>query len=105
MLEELCFKIIGHRSDLVTKLNIYDPDVQNTVHAMAAGMQAKGMPPNLAVKTAYQMLEGSVGAQSTVLSYMDVFLYVGVMFLCCVPLVLIFIKPSKSKVSMTDAAH
>jgi DHA2 family multidrug resistance protein len=97
--------MIGHRYNLVTKLNIYDPEVQQHVQAMAAGLQAKGMPPNIALQTAYQMLEGSVGVQATVLSYMDVFLYVGIMFLCCVPVVLIFIKRSKAKASMADAAH
>lgn len=97
--------IVGHRSNLVRQLNIYDPDVQHRVQAIAAGLQARGMPPNIALKSAYQMLEGSVGVQSTVLSYMDVFLYVGVMFLLCVPMVLIFIKRSKAKVSMAEAAH
>jgi DHA2 family multidrug resistance protein len=97
--------IVGHRSNLVSKLNMYDPDVQSRLHGIAAGMQAKGMAPNVALKSAYQMLEGSVSIQATVLSYMDIFLYVGCMFLVCVPLVLIFVKRSKTKVSMAEAAH
>jgi DHA2 family multidrug resistance protein len=97
--------IVNHRGDLVTNLNMYDPAVQNRVQAIAAGMQAKGMPPNVALKTAYQMMDGSVGLQATILSYMDIFLYVGCMFLACVPIVLIFIKRSKSKMSMAEAAH
>lgn len=97
--------IVNHRSNLVNNLNIYDPAVQNRVHGIAAGMQAKGMAPNTALKTAQQMLDGSVSLQATILSYMDVFLYVGLLFLVCVPVVLIFIKKSKSKVSMADAAH
>lgn len=97
--------IIGHRSNLVTHLDIYDPAVQARVQGMAAGMQAKGMAPNTALQTAHQMLDGSVTLQATILSYMDVFLYVGVMFLVFVPIVLIFIKRSKAKVSLADAAH
>jgi DHA2 family multidrug resistance protein len=97
--------IVGHRSNLIRNLDIYDPAVQARVHGIAAGMQAKGMAPNTATKTAYQMLEGSVTVQSTILSYMDVFLYVGCMFLVCVPFVLFFIKRSKTKVSLADAAH
>jgi DHA2 family multidrug resistance protein len=97
--------IVGHRSKLVTNLDIYDPAVQERVHRIAAGMQAKGMAPNVALKTAYQMLDGSVSIQATILSYMDIFLYVGLMFLACVPLVLIFVKRSRSKVKMADAAH
>lgn len=97
--------IVGHRSNLIRNLDIYDPAVQARVHGIAAGMQAKGMASNTATKTAYQMLEGSVTVQATILSYMDVFLYVGCMFLVCVPFVLFFIKRSKTKVSMADAAH
>jgi len=97
--------IVGHRSNLIRNLDIYDPTVQARVHGIAAGMQAKGMAPNTATKTAYQLMEGSVTVQSTILSYMDIFLYVGCMFLICVPFVLIFIKRSKTKVSMADAAH
>jgi len=51
------------------------------------------------------MLDGSVSVQATILSYMDIFLYIGILFLVCVPFVLIFIKRSKAKVSMADAAH
>jgi DHA2 family multidrug resistance protein len=89
----------------VRSLDIYNPAVQNRINGIAAGMQAKGMAPNVALKTAYQMMDGSVTVQSTILSYMDIFLYVGCMFLVCVPFVLIFIKRSKAKVSMADAAH
>jgi len=96
--------IIGHRSNLASKLDIYDPAVQSRVNGIAAGMQAKGMSHNTAVQTAYKMLDGSVSLQATILSYMDIFLYVGVMFLICVPFVLIFIKKPKSKVSLADAA-
>ncbi|KAI9441982.1 drug resistance transporter, EmrB/QacA subfamily [Russula earlei] len=100
--------IVGHRGDLVTKLDIYNPAVQNHVKGIAAGMQAKGMAPNTALQTAHQLLDGSVTIQATILSYMDIFLYIGLMFLVCIPFVLFFVrkpahKPVKS--SMTDAAH
>lgn len=97
--------IIGHRSNIANHLDMYDPDVQNRIHGIAAGMQAKGMAPNVALKSAYALMDGSVSMQATVLSYMDIFLYVGCMFLICVPFVLIFIKRSKAKVSMAEAGH
>ena len=97
--------IIQHRSNLVVHLNVNDPSVQNRVQAIAGGMQAKGMPPDVALGSAYQMLNGSVSLQATILSYMDIFLYVGCLFLVCVPVVLIFIKQSKTKMSMAEAAH
>ncbi|MFT4024676.1 MAG: MFS transporter, partial [Flavihumibacter sp.] len=98
-------EIIYYRYNLVSKLDQFDPDVHNRVHALAAGMQAKGMAPNVATSTAYQMLDGSVTLQATILSYMDIFLYVGIMFLVCIPFVLLFIRRSKGPVSMSEAAH
>lgn len=96
---------MAHRNDLVSKLNIYDPNVQQRVAGIKASMEAKGLPSNTALSSAYQMLDNSVMHQASILSYMDVFLWIGVMFLVCVPFVLIFIKRSKSKVSLSDAAH
>ena len=94
-----------HRSDLVSHLRIDDPDVQSRVAALQHGMMAKGMPSNTALGTAYKIIDSSVSVQATILSYMDVFLSIGVMFLVCVPLVLLFIKRSKNKVALSDAAH
>jgi len=95
-----------HRYALVTHLNINDLNVQQRVAQMAAGMmQRPGMDSVTARQTAYAMLDGAVDKQATLLSYMDVFLYVGIMFLVCVPLVLLFIKNAKTKISMADAAH
>jgi DHA2 family multidrug resistance protein len=36
---------------------------------------------------------------------MDVFLWVGLMFLACVPFILLFIKTTKKKVDLTEAIH
>jgi DHA2 family multidrug resistance protein len=89
-----------HRSDLMSKLAVTNPVVQQRVQALTGGFQCKGMPLNIAQKTALQLLDRLVDLQATVLSYMDVFLWVGVMFLVCVPFVIIFIKKSADKVDM-----
>jgi DHA2 family multidrug resistance protein len=95
-----------HRNTLVSHLSAYDPNVQQRVAQMAAAVrQHKGVDSVTAKQTAYAMLDGAVTKQSLLLSYMDVFLWVGIMFLLCVPVVLIFIKRAKTKISLTDAAH
>jgi DHA2 family multidrug resistance protein len=68
-------------------------------------MQYNGMDSINAKQAAFQILDGSVTKQATLLSYMDVFLWVGVMFLVCVPFVLAFIKRSKTKIDLAAAAH
>jgi DHA2 family multidrug resistance protein len=95
-----------HRNTLISHLSVNDAGVQQRVMQMAAGMrQHAGIDSITARQTAYTMLEGAVTKQATLLSYMDVFLWVGVMFLAFVPVVLIFIKKAKSKVKLADAAH
>ncbi|WP_298741243.1 DHA2 family efflux MFS transporter permease subunit [uncultured Chitinophaga sp.] len=77
-----------HRNDLVSDLDINNPVVANRLHAMQASFMQKGADATTALKRAYQSLEYSIVKQQTVLSYMDVFLYLGVLFLIFVPLVL-----------------
>jgi DHA2 family multidrug resistance protein len=96
---------MAHRSDLVSKLDIYDPEVQQRVHALQGVMMSKGQPSNIALGSAYKLLDNSVNMQATIMSYMDVFLYIAVMFLAAVPFVIFFVKRSKAKLSLADASH
>ncbi len=94
-----------HRNTLVTNLSVNDPGVQQRVAQMAAGVRHTGIDSITARQTAYAMLDGAVTKQATLLSYMDVFLWVGIMFLVFVPVVLIFIKRANNKISLNDASH
>jgi DHA2 family multidrug resistance protein len=80
--------------DLVSKLDTNSPEVMNRVHSMQASFMHKGMDASTALKSAYQSLEYSITKQQTVLSYMDVFLYLGILFLIFVPVVML-IKSNK----------
>jgi DHA2 family multidrug resistance protein len=98
-------KIMVHRSDLINKLDITNPQIQNRVTALQHGFMAKGMPPNIALQSAYKALDYSVMKQASVLSYMDVFLYIGIMFLLCIPFVLMVKGNRRKKVKMAEAMH
>lgn len=89
-------QMVVHRADLVSKLDVNSPAVQTRVAGMQQAFIAKGDAPNIALQKTYQLLDHSVMKQSSVLSYMDVFLYIGLMFLICVPFVLI-VKNQKRK--------
>lgn len=77
-----------HRNDLVSKLDVNNPIVQQRVEGLKNGFFAKGMSPDIALKSGYKILDYTVSKQALVMSYMDVFLYLGVLFLICVPFVL-----------------
>ena len=94
-----------HRSDLVNKLDINNPAVMNRVQAMQHSFMAKGIPTNVALQSSYQSLDYAISKQAAVLSYMDVFLYLGLMFLVCVPFVLLVKGGQAQKVDLSEAMH
>ncbi|CAD0004437.1 DHA2 family efflux MFS transporter permease subunit [Flavobacterium salmonis] len=93
-----------HRVNLLTNLDPAKYDVQQRLAGMQRSFIAKGFTADEAMKKAYQAIDLSVLKQSTVLSYMDIFMYLGIMFLCCIPIIF-FIKRGKNKINPSDAMH
>jgi DHA2 family multidrug resistance protein len=85
-----------HRSNLVAHLSTDNLSVMQRIKAMQQSFIAKGMNTQDALKAAYKSMEGSVMRQAAVLSYMDVFLMLGLMFLIFVPIVLIVVRNKKA---------
>ena len=75
-----------HRVDLIPNINAMKFNVQERIHGLQQMFMSKGFSANEALARAYQVLDGSVTLQSTVLSYMDIFLYLGnlVLNMCAV---------------------
>ena len=86
-----------HRVNLVSHLDVNRIEVQQRVLQLQRGFQSKGFSVNESLNKAYQVIEYGVFRQSTVLSYMDIFLYLGILFLCCIPIVLLIKKGKKIK--------
>jgi DHA2 family multidrug resistance protein len=97
---------IVHASNLVSKLDYTNPAVQQRLHGIQAAFISRGKGSDEALRAAYEAMSGMVSKQAAVLSYMDVFLYLGMLFLLCVPFV-IMVKGNKKKkkVDISDAMH
>ncbi|HAV02166.1 MAG TPA: MFS transporter, partial [Chryseobacterium sp.] len=97
---------VKHRANLVEHLDANSFDVQQRLAALKAGLLQKGYSADQALQGAYKMLDLSVLKQASVLSYMDVFLYLGVLFLICIPFVLL-VRESKGRepIDVGDAMH
>lgn len=93
-----------HRVDLVPHLDGSRLEVQQRLSALQRTFMSKGFSSNEALKKAYQVLDFSVIKQSTVMSYMDIFMYLGLLFLCCIPIILL-IKRGQNKINPADAMH
>jgi DHA2 family multidrug resistance protein len=97
-------RMVTHSANITSHLDRYDYDVQARLAQMTKMFIARGVPPNIAEQDAYKALTGMVMKQASVLSYMDVFLYISVIFLLCIPFVLMVKNRKAGKIDMS-AAH
>lgn len=98
-------QLMVHRADLVSKLDVTNPAVQNRVTGIQQALIQRGNPPNIALQDAYKIIDYSVAKQASVLSYMDVFYYIGLLFLVCVPFVLMVRSKKKAKGEKMDMSN
>lgn len=91
-----------YRVDLLPNLNAASFKVQQYIHGVQQMFISKGFAPNEALNKAYKLLDFSVTKQATVLSYMDIFIDLGILFLVCIPFVLL-IKKSAGKIDRAVA--
>ena len=94
-----------HRNDLITNITPDNPAFQQNYQGMVANFMHQGMAPNQAQAAALQAMDGTISGQVAVLSYMDVFLYIGVMFLICVPFLLMLKNQTGQGKVDVSAAH
>jgi MFS transporter, DHA2 family, multidrug resistance protein len=97
-------RLVLHEANIANHLDRFDPNVQGRIDAMQHAFIAKGIPANIALQDAYRAMQGTVMKQASVLSYMDVFLYIGAMFLIFIPFVLM-VKGNKGQKLDMSAAH
>ncbi|MGL2967375.1 MDR family MFS transporter [Flavobacterium sp. XGLA_31] len=93
-----------HRVNLIANLDATKVNVQQRLNALQHGFMNKGFSADVALQKAYKVLDYGVSKQSTVLSYMDIFLSLGILFLVCIPFILL-IKKGKNKVDVSEAMH
>ena len=72
----------------------YDPKARGLMAHLAAGMKAHGANGAVATRQTYAVMFGMIERQATILSYIDVFQLLALMFLLMTPLVLLMKKPS-----------
>jgi DHA2 family multidrug resistance protein len=94
-----------HRSALVSHLDVNSASVQQRVTGLQHNFMSKGQGVDEALKSSYTALDHMVTKQAAVLSYMDVFFYLSIIFLVCVPFVLMVRGDKKKKIDLSEAMH
>ncbi len=93
-----------HRVALNAHLDVTRTQVQDRILQLQRGFMSKGFSANESLAKAHQVLDYGLTKQGTVMAYMDIFLYLGVLFLCCIPIIL-FIRRGKNKIDPAEAMH
>lgn len=91
-----------HRVNLISHLDVTSFQVQQTVQKLQNGFRAKGYSANEALGKAYKVIDYKVMIQSSILTYMDIFMYLGILFLLCIPFILL-IRKGKKRVIVSEA--
>jgi len=85
------------RSSVVQHLNANDLEVQSRLNGMKNLFMSRGYAPNVAQDQAYKILDLQVNQQVSVISYMQVFIALGIFFAICIPVILM-IRSGKQKI-------
>ncbi|WP_287452586.1 hypothetical protein [Leptolyngbya sp. UWPOB_LEPTO1] len=81
-----------HKAMLLTNLSPYNPETTQRLNALASAFQSRGSDAATAQQQALTSLDQLVNLQAAILSYADIFRFVGVVFLCSLPLLLLLGK-------------
>ncbi|HVI47818.1 MAG TPA: DHA2 family efflux MFS transporter permease subunit [Chitinophaga sp.] len=94
-----------HRTDLVSNLNVNNPLVSNRLSGYTHYFLLKGAAAPEAHHKALKLLDGIVVKQTTLLSFSDAFLLLGIIFLLTLPLLLIASSRKKTAVKIAVMDH
>ncbi len=95
-----------HTNDLGAHVTNFDTAARNSLEAMKNALMAGGMDPATAARQASAGMFGMVQRHAAMLSYVDAFFLLSVMFIAMLPLVLIMKRPSHAHGGAAEAvAH
>ncbi len=86
-----------HINVLAANVTAYNPAARQMLQNMRSMFQAQGSGPVLSNSKAYASIWGMVQQQAAILSYIDVFVILAVVFLAILPLLLLMKKPPSGK--------
>jgi len=96
----------AYRNTLMGHATTDNPATMQRILQTKQAFIAKGMTPDIAQASAYKSFDFAVTRQASLHSYMDVFLYLGLMFLVFVPVILVVLRKNKSNTAVdTSSAH
>ena len=93
-----------HQSVLAANITPMNPNAQGVIGAIAGTMQQAGGDASQALQQAYGVVQGMIMRQASMLSFLDTFRLMAIVFLLVLPLLFLFKRPAKGKTD-APAAH
>lgn len=97
-----------HRTDLVSNLQMNDPETLQRITTLSQGVVSRAGNPALATDISYRILDGTVIKQAYLLSYLDGFLLISVFFICAIPFMFLLRSQkvdAATKAKIAEEAH
>jgi DHA2 family multidrug resistance protein len=92
-----------HRQNLLSRITPYDSALRERLNGIVHGFITQGSSLTEARRQALAAIDAMMSRQALLLTYLDAFRIVGVMFLFCIPLILLFRRPRSP--ATVPAAH
>jgi len=89
-----------HHADLAANVTSYNTNSLDRMSAYTANFSRFGTDVGKATTQAYFSIENAVTKQALILTYMDIFIYMGIFVLICIPLILFARTLKHKKVDM-----
>jgi DHA2 family multidrug resistance protein len=98
-------RIASHRVDLITHITAGNTNVTDRLNAYAANFQSHGIGLQDAKLKALKLLDLTIVKQSTLMSYLDSYMLIGLLFVLALPLLLFVLKAKKPVPGMIISDH
>jgi DHA2 family multidrug resistance protein len=94
-----------HSNDLSKNLSIFNSAAMQMLTGIRDAMMAKGTDVATATRQSYAILNAMIQRQAAMLSYLDAFFLLSVMFVLCLPLIFLMKKPKQAGSAAEAMAH
>ncbi|WP_036476762.1 DHA2 family efflux MFS transporter permease subunit [Myxosarcina sp. GI1] len=88
-----------HRGILSDRVSLYNSPTNQRLEALTSAFQNRGIDADTAHQQALAAISQAIDLQSAILSFEDIFKFVGVAFLCTLPLLLLLGKGNRNRVT------
>ncbi len=94
-----------HHAVLSEQVSVYNPAAMERIQAITSGLVSQGYTTAEAQQRALEIINGSISVQASVMSFNDIFIFVGAAFIVSLPLLFLMGKGSNGRAAAPPAEH